>query len=39
LKEDVWSASPLLFFEDDLELFKEHGWALGLVSRDNLCHP
>jgi hypothetical protein len=30
LKEDVWSASPSLFFEDDLELFKEHGWALGL---------
>jgi hypothetical protein len=30
LKEHVWSASPALFFEDDLTLFKEHGWSLGL---------
>ena len=28
LKDHAWGASPQPFFEGDLTLFKEHGWAL-----------
>lgn len=29
-KDDVWAASPQLFFDEDLALFKEYGWTHGL---------
>jgi hypothetical protein len=29
-KSDVWAANPILFCEDNLALFKKHGWTHGL---------
>jgi hypothetical protein len=31
LEEHLWSASPALFFGDNLTLFKEHAWPLELM--------
>jgi hypothetical protein len=30
LKDYAWNAPPSFLFEENLVLFKEHGWALGL---------